>query len=153
MECATKDRIKNTVDEVRSTSFEEKINSSEEKINSFLDAILDFKGMLEEKTTKILKLADKLEEITWVTIDDNECLMLLNDLIAQSKDLHSTLIRNYTHFAALKTKGIAKEEVKEYKAAIDDFKESFSDLESLFFYLPELPQCITGNKKQRSVFT
>jgi uncharacterized coiled-coil DUF342 family protein len=140
MECATKDRIKNTVDEVRSTSFEEKINSSEEKINSFLDSILDFKGMLEEKTSKILKLADKLEEITWFTIDDNECLMLLNDLIAQSKDLHSTLIRNYTHFAALKTKGIAKEEIKEYKAAIDDFKESFTDLESVFFYLPEMPQ-------------
>jgi hypothetical protein len=100
MECVAKDKIKNTVDEVRNTSFEEKLNSSEEKINSLLDAILDFKGILEVKTGKILNLADKLEEITWFTIDDNESLMLLNDLIAQSKDLHSTLVGNYTHFAA-----------------------------------------------------
>ena len=136
----TKNRIKNTIDEVRRTSFNEKINSSKEKINSFLDAIIDFKVQLEERTAKISNLADELEKITWFEIDDNECLMLLNDLIAQSKDLHSTLIRNYLRFVSLKTKGIAKEEIKAHKAAIDDFRESYTDLESVFFYLPQMPE-------------
>lgn len=141
MESATtKNRIKNTIDEVRQTSFNEKINSSKEKINSFLDAIIDFKVQLEERTAKISNLADELEKITWFEINSNECLMLLNDLIAQSKDLHSTLIRNYLHFVSLKTKGIAKEEIKAHKAAIDDFRESYTDLESVFFYLPQMPE-------------
>jgi hypothetical protein len=140
MECATKDKIQTTVQEVRRMSFEEKINSSEEKMNTFLDAILEFKGKLTEKSNKILRLADMLEEITWFTIVDNECLMLLNDLIAQSKDLHSSLIRNYVVFAPLKQKGIAKEEITSYKSAIDDLKESYSDLESVFFFLPDMPE-------------
>ena len=140
MECVTKDKISNTVNEVRQISFEEKINSSEEKINSFLDAILDFKNNLIEKSNKIIELADKLEQITWLTVDDNECLMLLNDLIAQSKDLHSSLIRNYVVFAPLRQKGIAKDEIRTYKSAIDDFKESYIDLESVFFFLPEIPE-------------
>lgn len=136
---AVKKRIKSAVDEVRRISYEEKINSVEEKINVFLDAILDFKAMLNEKTDKILKLADKLEALTWFSIENDECMILLNDLIALSKDFHSTLIRNYIAYNKLKTKGVAKAEIKEHKAAIDDFKESFTDLESVFFYLPEMP--------------
>ncbi|WP_297097521.1 hypothetical protein [uncultured Draconibacterium sp.] len=140
MECATRNKIVHTVEKVRKISFEEKINSSEEKMNAFLDAILDFKDKLSEKSTKITELADTLEEITWFEIEkeDNECLMLLNDLIAQAKDLYSSLIRNYVVFNPLRQKGIAKEAIKNYKSAIDDFKESYSDLESVFFYLPEM---------------
>lgn len=140
MECATKNKIVHTVEEVRKISFEEKMNSSEEKMNILLDAILEFKSKLSEKTTKITELADTLEEITWFQIEkgDNDCLMLLNDLIAQAKDLHSSLIRNYVNFTPLRKKGVAKAEIKSYKSAIDDFKESYSDLESVFFYLPEI---------------
>ncbi len=139
MECATKNKIVHTVEEVRKISFEEKMNSSEEKMNILLDAILEFKSKLSEKTKKITELADTLEEITWFQIEkgDNDCLMLLNDLIAQAEDLHSSLIKNYVIFTPLK-KGVAKAEIKSYKSAIDDFKESYSDLESVFFYLPEI---------------
>lgn len=139
MECATKDKIKSTVNEVRKISFEEKINSSEEKMNTFLDAILDFKKDLDNKTALINNITNEIEAITWLKAIDNECLMMLNDLVAQAKDLHSTLIRNYVYINPLKQKGIAKESIKSFKLAIDDFKESFSDIESVFFFLPEMP--------------
>lgn len=140
MECTTKNKIETTVNEVRKISFEEKRNSAEEKINAFLDAVLEFKEMLTKKAEKISRLVDKLDEVTWYKVEDEECLMLLNDLIAQTKDLHSSLIRNYVIFASLKQKGIAKAEIKNYKSAIDDLKESFTDLESVFFFLPEMPE-------------
>lgn len=140
IKCATKEKIINTVSAVRKVSFEEKLNSTEEKLNNFLDAILDFKIMLTEKTAKINELIENLESVTWLQIQNEECLMLLNDLVAQAKDLHSSLIRNYVVFNSLKQKGIAKECIKEYKAAIDDFKESYSDIESVFFFLPEMPE-------------
>jgi hypothetical protein len=140
MICKEKDKIKSTVEEIRRISFQEKRNYSEKKMNSFLNVILDFKENLNEKTDRIQKLVNILEEITWFKVIDDECLMLLNDLIAQSKDLHSSLIRHYALSLQFKQKGIAKKEIINYKTAIDDFKESFSDLESVFFFLPDMPE-------------
>ena len=141
MEIAAKEKIENIVNEVRRVSFEEKINATEEKVNLFLDAILLVNGRLNAKAEKISTLANRFEAITWLELGNNqqECLMLLNDLIAQAKDLHSSLIRNYVAYAPLRNKGLAKEAIKTYKAAIDDFKEAYTDLESVFFFLPHMP--------------
>lgn len=42
----------------------------------------------------------------------------------------------------LRKKGIAKEEIKSLKFAIDDLKEVIEDLDSVFFYLPSIPNFI-----------
>ncbi len=39
----------------------------------------------------------------------------------------------------IRSKGIAKEEIKNFKSAIDDLKDVASDLESRFFFLPKIP--------------
>lgn len=150
MEClSNKSEIANTFSNVRSFSFQEKKSPllDQERVNSVLDAILDFKSSLKEKTAKIYNINEKIEEITWFNDLDEESLMLLNDLISSAKDLRTTLIRQYISMNYLRKKGIAKEEIKDFKNSIDELKESYEDLESVFFFLPEMPDFVETTSK------
>ena len=73
--------------------------------------------------------------------------MLTNDLISAAKDLHSSLVRQYISLDFLRKKGVAKEEIKEFKTSIDELKETYQDLESVFFYLPEMPEFVETTKQ------
>lgn len=137
-------KIEETFKEVRSFSFKEK---REPNIDGFLDAIIDVKSRLAEKTSKILEITDRMEEITWLTGIDEQRLLLLNDLISAAKDVHSTLIRQYVALKEWREKGIAKNEIKSFKSAIDTLKETYEDLESVFFFLPEMPDFVDTTKK------
>ena len=143
MECLThKSEIVETFSSVRSFSYNEKKSPpiDQEKINSFLDSLLEFRKSLKEKTEIIISFNDRIERITWFNDLDEECYMLINDLISAIKDLHSSLIRQYISMNYIRQKGIAKEEIREFKCTIDDLKENYQDLESIFFFLPEIPE-------------
>jgi hypothetical protein len=142
MECLSpKSEIVDTFSNLRSFSFEEKKAPllDEERVNALLDAILDFKNGLKEKTERIYDVNEKIESISWLNNLDEECLMILNDIISSAKDLRTSLIRQYISMNFLRKKGIAKEEIKDFKNSIDELKESYEDLESVFFFLPEMP--------------
>ena len=64
--------------------------------------------------------------------------MSINDLISSIRDLHSSLLRQYISLGFLRSKGIAKEEIKGFKSSIDDLKDVAADLESRFFFLPNI---------------
>ena len=150
MECLSyKSEIVNTFSNVRSFSFQEKKSSllDAEKVNSFLDAIIDFKDSLVQKTDKIYNIIEKIEKITWFNDIDEESLMLLNDLISSAKDLRTSLLRQYISMNFFIKKGIAKEELKDFKNSIDELKESYEDLESVFFFLPEMPDFTETSSK------
>lgn len=136
-----KSAIINTFSNVRSFSFEEKKVPllDEERMNTLLDAILDFKSGLKDKTERIYDINEKIESISWLNDLDEECLMILNDIISSAKDLRTSLIRQYISMNYFRKKGIAKEEIKDFKNSIDELKESYEDLESVFFFLPKMP--------------
>jgi hypothetical protein len=143
MECLTyKSEIESTFSNVRTFSFNEKKSPlfDHEKINAFLDTILDLKNHLKVRIDKIHFIIELIEKITWFNGFDDECYMLINDLISSAKDLHSTLIRQYITLNLFRQKGIAKEEIKNFKNSIDELKECYQDLESVFFFLPNMPE-------------
>lgn len=143
MECLTyRPKILATFESVRKFSFEEKQESlfNEEKINKFLDKILEFKRVFTSKTEKINSLVEGIEQITWFNDLDNDSLILINDLISSIRDLRSSLLRQYVSLNFIRAKGIAKDEIKNFKTAIDDLKEVASDLESTFFFLPNIAE-------------
>lgn len=144
-----KAQIQRTFKELRTFSFNEKKHmlNEEERINDLLDSILDFKKSLIEKTQEIYGINEKLEKLTWFNDLDEDCLMTLNDLISLAKDLRSTLIRRYVAMNHLRIKGVAKSEIKDFKNAVDEMKESYEDLESVFFYLPKMPEFVETTKK------
>lgn len=136
-----KSEIKKTYSSVRKFSYEEKRNPliSESKVNEFLDAILVFKKELDVRSNKLDEINEKIERVTWFKNIDDDILILINDLISVAKDLHSSLLRQYIAMDKIRTQGIAKEEITNFKNALDDLKELAEDLESVFFYLPEMP--------------
>lgn len=142
MECLeSKGAIVESFEYVRNLRYTERTDNlvqSEEEINAFLDAILDFKKSIVSKTEQIEVLVDKLESITWFDNVDDECLMILSDIISLSKDLSQNLERKYkmVGLTKIKAKGIAKNEIKNYIASIEDLKEVADDLEDVFFKLP-----------------
>jgi len=150
MEClSNKSEIVDTFSNIRDFSFREKRTPlmNEERKNLFLDAILDFKNELNGKTHKISDIIDRIEKVTWFNNLDEESLMLLNDLISAAKDLKSSLIRQYISMNIFGKKGIAKDEIKDFKNSIDELKESYEDLEFVFFFLPEMPEFIETTRK------
>lgn len=144
-----KKEIKNTFSNLRKMSFNEKHSPllQEKEINILLDTIIDLKKLLTDKSQSICDINNRMEKLTWFDNIDNECLMLINDLISTAKDLRSTLIRQYVSMNVLRSKGIAKEEIKEFKNALDDLKEVYEDLESVFFYLPQMPDFVETTKR------
>jgi hypothetical protein len=148
-EVSYKSEILDTFSSVRDFSFEEKKTPilDSEKVNKFLDAILDFKKSLKIKTSRLNSLNERIERLTWFDNLDEECLMLSNDLISAGNDLYSSFIRQYVSFNYLRSNGIAKDEIKEFKNSIDDLKEVCSDLESILFFLPEMPDFVETTKE------
>lgn len=139
MECKTyKSQIKETFRNVRNFSFEEKREAvfDERKNDGLLDKILDFKKKLALKTDKIEDVIERIEKITWFNDLNKDSLILINDLISSIRNLHSSLQRQYISFNFLSSRGIAKEEIKNFKSAIDDLKDIANDLDSRFFFLP-----------------
>jgi hypothetical protein len=144
--------IENTFSRIRTISFKEKKSPLlyEEKVNAFLDVISELKIILVDKTKTINNINERIEKLTWFRDLDDECLMLINDLISSAKDLRSSLIRQYVSMILLRKKGIAKNEIRDFKNAIDDLKETYEDLESVFFYLPKIKD-FTETTKQLSL--
>ena len=139
-----KSQIENTFSNVRRFSYNEKRTN----IDSFLDVILDFKERLRDKTEHVYELSEEIEKLTWFNNLDEDCLMLLNDLISSAKDLRSVLIRYYvTMNERIKIKDIVKSEIEDFKNAIDELTESYEDLESVFFFLPKTPDFVETTKQ------
>jgi hypothetical protein len=136
-----KEELLKTFSDVRSLSFQAKkeAHNGEEKMNTFLDAINDFKAMLNLQNEKLSDIIVRLEKLTWFNNLDEDSMMLLNDLIAVAKDIHSSLIRQYVQMNNARMRGLANETIKEFKSEIDDLKETYQDLESVFFFLPDFP--------------
>ena len=96
-----------------------------------------FKKLLNDKTAKIESICEELESFTWFAQIDDECLRLLNDVIASARDWRSTLIKQYIQMETLRKRKIASEEISNFKSALDDLRETCEDLESVFFHLPK----------------
>jgi len=137
--------IKKVLKDLRHSSYTEKKSPymDENKVNNLLlDSILDFKNYLKEKTERIYKINEDMESLTWFNDLNEDCLMALNDLISSAKDLQSSLIRQYVAMKTFRSRGIAKEEIKDFKNSIDELKETYEDLESVFFFLPQMPEFV-----------
>lgn len=146
---SNKSEIQKAFTEIRSISFYEKNQSmiEEESINEVLDSILNFKKLLVDKTNTIFEINERLERLTWFNNLDEECLMMMNDLISLAKDLRGTLVRQYIAINHLRSKAVAKQEIKDFKNAMDELKEAYEDLESVFFFLPKMPDFVETTKK------
>ncbi len=131
-------------------SFEEKRNPqlTEQHINAFLDAILDLKSLLREKTNKLNEVTLLFEKLTWYNNLDDDCLMRINETISLAKELYRSLSFQYASLARMRIKsGIVKEEIQRLKTSLDDLKEIITDVENVFFVLPADDEFVNTTKE------
>lgn len=131
-----KSKIKETINEVLDLSkkqkSEKKIN--EQEINKFLDQILDFQQVLNDKTNSVLHVNSKFSEFSrFCDSVDEECLQLIRQVLDISKKWHQKLIRSYVDLNWIRKHNIANDSIANFKTAIDDLKEYNQDLEDLYF--------------------
>ncbi|WMJ75559.1 hypothetical protein RCC89_20700 [Cytophagaceae bacterium ABcell3] len=91
-----KEKLQVVVDKVKNSSFEEKRNIfSQVQVDYFLDKILELKKVLSHKADKLNNLSKEYDELIWFTNPSEGELRLLNELVASSKDLRSSVIKTY----------------------------------------------------------
>lgn len=144
-----KTQINSTFNYVREFSVTEKQSPlcNEEVMNLFLDKVLEFQSFLKDKTNRINTINSRIESLTWFENITDENLLAINDIISASRDLHTTLIRLYVRINNKKFRSIAKTDISVFKLALDDFREIFNDLESVYFLLPKMPEFIETTKQ------
>ncbi len=146
---STTDQINETIDDVRDVSFREKRDglNAEQQINKFLDHLLDLQKLLNEKSARIEGIIQHMESLTWLNNLSEKELQAINDLIASARDLYFVLIRQYITLDVVVGKDVTKSVMKRLKSAIDDLKEITSDLESVYFFLPRIPDFLETTKE------
>jgi len=130
-------RLNDIVSDFRTISYTEKKMSYEDSVNRFLDAINSVKKRIEEKVFNLKKITAQIQTIPWFENVQIEELIIINELIVLSKDVKISLSKQYIFLNnKLKIKGIAKDEIKKFKLAIDDFTGAYENVEFVFFELP-----------------
>ena len=134
--------IKKTSDQVKALGFKQKqqLLSEQEIVDRFLDAIPKFKKGLTYRTNIMEDIADNVDLISRMGKPSQAALKELNGLISVLRDWHSVMVRDYVSLNSIRKHNIAKGEIKAYKAAIDGLKEGYEDLESIYFFLPSIPE-------------
>ncbi len=135
---SAKQTLDNVIDSIASASFEERaeIKSDEEIMDCFLDELIVFKKHLTKRANDIISIAEEMESLTWYSSPDEESLKKLYSLIVLAKETRKLMAIKYVQFNALRTQGIAKEELALYKEAMGFLKEVYIDIERAFFVFP-----------------
>ena len=150
MECLTaKETIDRTLEIVKDTSYSEKKSSipTQEDIDNLLDNILLLQNKLNDSSSNIEYINDRLDELTWLNNIDEDSLKQINNVIGSARYLHSILIKQYVSLSGLRKRGVAKEATKRFKSSIDNLRESINDIDSIFFALPQIPGFIETTKE------
>ena len=137
-----KDRLSAVAEQVGEISFTTKRNQlSQEDIDQFLDSILLLKKRLITDCDKLDTLVNLVESITWFDRElDEEELKMVHDIVTKLQDLYSSFNRRLHILKSIKERGIATDYINNLRDSIDSLKECSTDLEAVYFNLPQIPE-------------
>ena len=142
-----KDRLSAVAEQVGEISFTTKRNQlSQEDIDQFLDSILLLKKRLITDCDKLDTLVNLVESITWFDreLDEEELneeeLKMVHDIVTKLQDLYSSFNRRLHILKSIKERGIATDYINNLRDSIDSLKECSTDLEAVYFNLPQIPE-------------
>lgn len=119
---------------------------SENEINNLvLDNILDVQRSINKLTEAVIVMTDNYEEISWIELPD-DLKERVKTLINESIEVKPILVKHYV-FLKNKVNKIASEAIKEYKIALDDFRETLDDIYNVLYVIPTNDTFININKQ------
>lgn len=125
---------------------------AEDKTNAFLDSINLTQDFLSKTTPSIIILTEKLEEFSWFENVTEQNKFLIKIALLASKELTKGLSKSYVVLKKLyQPKNVLKEELKQYKEAIENLQETTNDIEMFFFELPNDTEFKAINEKLASL--
>lgn len=125
---------------------------AEDKTNAFLDSINLTQDFLSKTTPSIIILTEKLEEFSWFENVTEQNKFLIKIALLASKELTKGLSKSYVVLKKLyQPKNVLKEELKQYKEAIENLQETTNDIEMVFFELPNDTEFKAINEKLASL--
>lgn len=125
---------------------------AEDKTNAFLDSINLTQDFLSKTTPSIIILTEKLEEFSWFENVTEQNKFLIKIALLASEELTKSLSKSYIVLKKLyKPKDVLKEELKQYKEAIENLQETTNDIEMVFFELPNDTEFKAINEKLASL--
>jgi hypothetical protein len=151
----TNKSIRRMVGEVKNASFEHKIHARSNRVLLYtkIQNQLKHNAYVNKLTKSIInhaalynRIIKEMEELTWLTLNESD-LKILNDLIAFSRDIYSTEMETYNSTDVMIKWGISKEVINKYRDSVETFKETYEDLESIFFFLPNNADFIEVTKE------
>ena len=151
----TKQAIRRMVGVVKNASFEHKTHVRLNRVVFYTKKAdeLKYSTYVKRLTKSIVnrtelynEIIKEMEEFTWLTLSESD-LKILNDIIAFSRDIYSTEMETYNSSDAMIKWGISSVIIDKYRDSVETFKETYEDLESIFFFLPNNPDFIQANKE------
>lgn len=138
---AYKAEIQEIFSSIREFSFQEKKASTihDDRPDRVLNAIRGLEEELVEKSQRINEINEQVEKLTWLNGVDEDDLMLINDLISSLKDLYSSFVRQLDVLESFSGRREKEDKIFDFKERISEMRESYEDLESVFFFLPQMP--------------
>lgn len=125
---------------------------AEDKTNAFLDSINLTQDFLSKTTPSIIILTEKLEEFSWFENVTEQNKFLIKIALLASEELTKGLSKSYVVLKKLyQPKNVLKEELKQYKEAIENLQETTNDIEMVFFELPNDTEFKAINEKLASL--
>ena len=126
----------------------------QKKVGKLIDKIKDREDITDRMDLELNDFLAKVSEtdITKSTSNEIKQMLSMSSDLERIGDIYFEITKN---FERLKREEVelpanAKEEIKDFKNSLDELKETYQDLESVFFYLPEFSG-FTETTKQLSL--
>lgn len=137
--------LESAIDNITIANNSTRTLSENERNNLVLDNILDVQRSINKLTEAVIVMTDNYEEISWIELPD-DLKERVKTLINDSIEVRPILIKHYV-FLKNKVNKIASEAIKEYKIALDDFRETLDDIYNILYVIPTNDTFIEINKQ------
>ncbi len=127
--------LESAIDNITIANNSTRILSEDERNNIVLDNILEVQKGINKLTEAVIVMTNNYEKISWIELPD-DLKERVKTLINDSIEVKPILVKHYV-FLKNKVNKIASESIKEYKIALDDFRETLDDIYNILYVIPE----------------
>lgn len=113
--------------------------NTREQIDTMLDAILDYRHLMENRTEEIRRINELVQKLTWTSDPPNEADMEALEIIIDSCThmLNDFLIKEKTFLESSELLKHLPTAIDSFLEEVENLEENIDDLREIFFVIPQ----------------